>query len=207
MTTRGLKQQVDWSTRELPRSIRKLSEQDAHAYFKAFASMTEARPCPTASHNGREVDWPKAPLEIRAIPEGTMPLDEEEGYDHDKILSAFFSRNAPDGVVAWSIPATNQGAFKATYDSELVHWLRTELIASPLVIVSAAKDILLIANEQLRYTIVASSPEIVSDLEDEFDGPQAMRSTFADWVESNSLGFGDEDREWAKRYIVKWCDW
>lgn len=196
-----------WSKRPLPKSIVRCKDSQANDYFQKFEGLVESRKCPSISFPEREIYWPNEELQARLIPEGILPLDKGDGYGHADALLQFFSRETPSGVVVWSAAAREQGAYRAKYSTEFTLWLRTELIASPIVVVSSNCDIVLIADEMQRFTVIGSNATTIAKLEGDFGGSDKLRAEVADWVDANSLGYGDSDREWAYMYPMRWSGW
>lgn len=196
----------------LPPSITVVRDgHDEETVLARYKQLVENRPAPGDEDEQAKnyaVYWPKPPLEARAIPEGVMPLDTEDGgFDHDIRLERFFSKYAPKGVYAWGIGGQAYGILSGHYNGELRLWLRREVIISPMVIMAKEVDIVLIAEEQFRFSVIGAPPEIISGLEEAFGGADTLRQIFVDYVEDCGVGFGKYDRQWAWKYLIPWCRW
>lgn len=163
----------------------------------------------TSYKAGEEVGtfWPKSPLEARAIPEGILPLDREDGFDHDVKLEKFFNKYAPKELAAWGEGMLQNTWFASKYSEEFRRWIKTELIVSPTCLISLEKDIILIADEKNSFSVIGASKEIIAGLEEEFGGAEALKAEFVHHVDKGDLGFDDIDQNWAREYLLPWCGW
>ena len=97
--------------------------------------------------------------------------------------------------------------YVANYDSELAPWIRSELLSDPTCLLSTCEDLVFIANEQLNYSVVGASVEIIENLEYEWGGREQLRKSFEQFLKSGDFGFDVDDERWAARYLMPWSTW
>lgn len=191
-------------------SMRQLSNYEAQSSLDRFQLIVEKRVAPSVStgHSMQhEVFWPKPPLSARCIPDGVMSLDHEDGYDYDLKLDEFMGNHGGQDVVFWAIGGEHKGLFTGTYSSEVRVWLKADLVLSPTIILSQSEDVFLISDEQLHFTVVGGDLFAITDLERVFGGSDTLEQNFRDWADAGLAGFNGDRREWAHRYLIRWCGW
>ena len=72
---------------------------------------------------------------------------------------------------------------------------------------SAAHDVFLIHDSQLRYSVLGANPDVITQFEKRFGGAEALQQTFASYVDQMRIGSGIEDVKWAQDYLQKWSGW
>jgi hypothetical protein len=140
--------------------------------------------------------------------EGILPRDRDEGFFDLDRLCRFFG-NFSSGLVLIGDLASPSEAFKyvARYDRELCHWIKSSFLPNPTCLLSLDEDVLLIADEQLRFSVIGGARDAISLLEMEWGGADALRREFLGYVNGGELGFDRGDEEWALEYLVPWSGW
>ncbi len=160
-----------------PAWLRRLDAYEIEEAHERFWRLCEIRRAPSIGDPCRNVVWPRSEFAARAIPEDILPLDAECGFDHDVKLEMFFLKHSPKGIIGWSF----EGAQEA--------------------------DIILVADKDLRFSVIGASLETIEYLEDAFGGANALRSEFVRYIEAHDLGMGEPDSEWATEHLMLWCGW
>jgi hypothetical protein len=167
----------------------------------------QERPAPVDRYPQQLVWW-TSKLEARALPEGILPRSKEEGFDDFSHLISFFRLYSGGRVLIGNLgDAKPYFRFSGTYSPSLCRWIKSELLSNPTCLLSVADELVLIADEQLRYSSVSATPQIIAALEDEWGGANKLRDAFLTYVENGEIGFDDDDREWAKRFLTAWSGW
>lgn len=193
-----------------PQDINELGDTDTKKQIHRFGRLVERRAAPMeGSERARSyvIFWPRPPLHARAVPEGIMPIDTEMRDGHDQKMEEFFLSQGVDRVIFWGIGFEHNGLFIGPYNEQTRLWIKRDLIVSPTVLIAETKDIVLIADEQWHFSVVGGSIEAISQLEKVFGGPEMLRQHFINWADESGVGFGDEGRKWAYKYLVPWSGW
>lgn len=151
--------------------------------------------------------WPQGDVSVRAIPESIVPLGEEEGYDHAANLKRFFDKFSPSGIVAWPEAAPHWGTFEGRYNDKTCQWFEANFHVGYICCISKDSKIGLVADRDMRFSVVACEEEKAEYLDEVFGGGKALKNTFIEFLESGDFGNGPGDKEWAMRHIVDNCDW
>ena len=203
-------QQRPWIREQLPNGASRIPESTHREVLDRFNDLVECRDAPIAGSARSELYsffWPKSPLLGRAIPGGIASLDAEEGYSYDLYLDLFFNDSARKEVLFWAVGLEKIGIFKGAYNEELRWWIKRNIIASPTVLICDSSDVLMISDEQWRFSVVGGDVRNIHALEAAFGGPERLQSSFLDWVNGNGVGFGDEGKRWAYKYPIPWSGW
>jgi hypothetical protein len=173
-----------------------------------FESLAGKRFAPTAKKPRQEVWWPKAPLDGRAFPEGIHPPDGENSFNEAARLLGFLN-----GVCGGEFYIANLSAPKPYFrhtgklDAELALWIRLRLVSNPTCLLSSTKDVFLIMDSQMKYSVLGASPDVIESFEKRFGGAETLRRTMTDYVDQMRVGSGMEDLKWAQDYLLKWSGW
>lgn len=168
-----------------PTDIIKISEGEAIIQQRIFRKLVELRSARVASGVDSveyKLDWPSYPLISRVIPEGIMPLDSDTSDDHDIRLEKFFKKESVRQLVFWGIGYEHLGMFKSRYYAEMRSWIKSYMIVSPIVLIAEYKDILLIANDQLHFSVIGGGRDAISSLESSFGGSENLKAIFNGWI-------------------------
>lgn len=195
--------------REPPSGIRNLDSDELEDVRERFWHLCEVRSAPLPRNPHCTLIWPRPTLEARCVPEGVHPLDAECGFDHDVKLERFFERHAPEGVVVWHPEAMHFGAFLGPYNEEMRIWTTTNFFTGDVCYIAKGKDLVLIADNDLNFSVIGAAAPIISDLEEVFGGADALKQEFTRHVDVGDLAISapDQGREWAWKYLMPWCGW
>jgi hypothetical protein len=188
--------------------LRDLTPAERVEVQQRFEGLAGRRFAPTAKKPRQEVWWPKAPLDGRAFPEGIHPPDGESSFNEAARLLGFLN-----GVCGGEFYIANLSAPKPYFrhtgklDAELALWIRTRLVSNPTCLLSSAKDVFLIMDSQMKYSVLGASPEVIESFENRFGGAEALRRTVTDYVDQMRVGSGMDDQKWAQDYLLKWSGW
>lgn len=145
---------------------------------------------------------PRPQLQCRTIPEGILPLKEIGGRSHEAAMERFFAAHADSGVAVWADGYAHYGTFAGVYSAEFRSWVDSNLVFGPVMLVSEDKDVALIADRDLRFTVIIAPPHIVEHLDECFGGRDALQMDFLDFVKRGDFGEGPEDLDWALRELA-----
>lgn len=199
-----------WNREGLPPWIRRL---DLYEVEDIFRVGKHCRVCiaPSIEEPCRKLYWPREGVEARAIPGGIVPLGKEDGFDHDIRLERFFGQFSPGGIIAWGRHMEHKGCFAAPFHKEMRQWMAEHLIASNICVASQKAEILLISYQVLNFSIVYSTPTIISGLEECFGGKKTLEAEFKRFIDSGRLGIGDYDKrydkKWAREFLLPMSGW
>ena len=188
--------------------LRDLTPTERAEVQQRFEGLAGRRFAPSARKPRQEVWWPKAPLDGRAFPEGIHPPVGDDRFNESARLLGFLT-----GVCGGEFYVANLSApspqFRHTgkLDAELATWIRKRLVSNPTCLLASAKDVLLITDSQLKYSVVGGSPEVIELFEKRFGGAEALRNTFRDYVDQMRVGAGLDDLKWAQDHLLKWSGW
>lgn len=200
-----------WNREGLPPWIRRLDlyeAEDAIRRTRRFCCVCLARsvddPC-------RRLNWPKEGVEARAIPGGIVPLGKEDGFDHDIRLERFFNQFSPRGIIVWGCDIEYKGCFCGPYNEKVRKWVAKNLAVDVIYAIAQDADILLVAYQELNFSTIFGSPEIISGLEECFGGKEALEAEFKRFIDSGRLGIGDYDKrydkKWAREFLLPMSGW
>ena len=81
------------------------------------------------------------------------------------------------------------------------------LVSNPTCLLASTLDVFLIVDSQMRYFVIGGPPEVIEKFEKRFGGPDALKRTFASYVDQFRVGAGLDDVKWAQDYLQKWSGW
>ena len=188
--------------------LRDLTPAERSEVQQRFEGLAGKRFAPSPKKPRQEVWWPKAPLDGRAFPEGIHPPDSEGGFNDAARLLGFLN-----GACGGEFYVGNLSAPKPYFrhtgklDADLALWIRMRLVSNPTCLLATSRDVFLIMDSQLKYSVLGASPEIIESFEKRFGGAEARRRTVTDYVDQMRVGSGIEDLKWAQDYLLKWSGW
>lgn len=166
----------------------------AHRKFWSLADKTHVR---YRSQGCYPVFRPRSHVVRRSLPEAIIPLRSSGSGSHEHALEKFFSIHAPSGVAAWADGWEHYGSFAGQYSGQFRSWLDSELVFGRTCLVSLSSDVALVADRDLRFSVILAPAQLIFDLEDCFGGASNLRDDFIRYVESGDFGEGVEDAAWA----------
>jgi hypothetical protein len=188
--------------------LRDLTPDERQRVQQRFETLAALRFAPSPKKPRQEVWWPRAPLDGRAFPEGIHPPAGDDAFNESARLVGFLT-----GVCGVEFYVANLSAPKPQFrhtgklDAELALWIRTRLVSNPTCLLASAKDVFLITDSQMKYSVLGAPPEIIDLFEKRFGGAAALRQTVSEYVEQMRVGAGLEDLKWARDYLLKWSGW
>jgi hypothetical protein len=188
--------------------LRDLTPEERRTVQTRFETLAARRFAPRPKQPRFEVWWPRAPLDGRAVPESIHPAEVGAEFNEAARLMGFLN-----GVAGGEFYIANLSApaphFRHTgrLDEELARWLETRLVSNPTCLLAAGGDVFLIMDTRLRYSVLGGTPDIIAQFEHRFGGRDALRQTFASYVDQLRLGAGIEDVKWAQDHLQKWSGW
>jgi hypothetical protein len=188
--------------------LRDLTPDERRSVQQRFEELASKRFAPSTKKPRFEVWWPKAPLDGRAFPEGVHPPEGDASFNEAARLVGFLN-----GVCGAEFYVANLSAPKPHFrhtgklDEELCRWVKTRLVSNPTCLLASTVDVFLIMDTQLRYSVLGAPPEIITHFERRFGGAEALRQTFANYVDQMRVGAGIDDVKWAQDYLQKWSGW
>lgn len=199
--------QSDRKRAPYPAWLRRLNAYEVEEAHERFWRLCEIRRAPSIGDPCRDVVWPRSEFAARAIPEGILPLDAECGFDHDVKLEMFFLKHSPRGIIGWSLEGAHYGSFAGPYNADMRSWLARELAFGTICCIAQETGLVLVADRDLRFSVIGASLETIEDLEDAFGGADALRYEFVRHIEAHDLGVGEPDSQWATEHLMPWCGW
>lgn len=197
----------DDGRRNYPAWLRRLDIYEVEEAHERFWRLCEIRRAPSINDVCRSILWPRSDISARALPEGIIPLDSDFGFDHDMRLEAFFETHSPTGIIWWSFEAAHYGSFAGKYKYNMRSWLARELPFGTICGIAIDADIIIVADNDLRFSVIGASLEIIANLEDNFGGRNSLMHEFVRHIEAHDLGVGEVDSRWAAEYLMPWCGW
>jgi hypothetical protein len=188
--------------------LRDLTPDERKDVQQRFERLAGMRFAPSAKKPRQEVWWPKAPLDGRAFPEGIHPADGGDAFNESARLLGFLN-----GVSGGEFYIANLSAPKPHFrhtgklDADLAVWIRTRLVSNPTCLLSSTKDIFLIMDSHMNYSVLGASADVIEQFEKRFGGSDALRGTVTEFVNQMRVGAGLEDLKWAQDYLLKWSGW
>lgn len=188
--------------------LRDLTPGERTEVQRRFDDLAGLRFAPSARKPRQEVWWPKAPLDGRAFPAGIQPPGDDDSFNESARLLGFLT-----GACGAEFYVANLSAPRPFFlhtgklDADLVQWIRTRLVSNPTCLLAATRDVFLITDSQMHYSVLGGSPDIIARFEDRFGGAEALRSSFRDYVDQMRVGSGIDDLKWAQDYLVRWSGW
>lgn len=188
--------------------LRDLTPDERREVQQRFETLAGMRFAPSAKKPRQEVWWPKAPLDGRAFPEGIHPAKGDDAFNESTRLLGFLN-----GVCGGEFYIANLSAPKPHFrhtgklDADLAVWVRTRLVSNPTCLLSSTKDVFLIMDSQMNYSVLGAPADVIEQLEKRFGGGDALRRTVTEFVDQMRVGAGLEDLKWAQDYLLKWSGW
>jgi hypothetical protein len=188
--------------------LRDLTPAERKEVQQRFESLAGRRFAPSPKKPRQEVWWPKAPLDGRAFPEGIHAAEGDDTFNEAARLLGFLNGACGGEFYVGNLSAPSP-FFRHTgkLDAELALWIRMRLVSNPTCLLASAKDVFLVMDSQMRYSVLGAPAEIIEEFEKRFGGPDALRRTFTDYVDQMRLGSGIEDLRWAQDHLLKWSGW
>lgn len=188
--------------------LRDLTPAERQQVQQRFETLAARRFAPAPRKPRHEVWWPKAPLDGRAFPEGIQPADGEDPFNESVRLLGFLN-----GVCGGEFYIANLSAPKPHFrhtgklDADLATWIRTRLVSNPTCLLAATRDVFLIHDQQMKYSVLGAPPDIVEQFEKRFGGADALRQNVTEYVAQMRVGSGIDDLKWAQDYLLRWSGW
>lgn len=193
-----------WVTGKLPHGVEQLDTSECKVVENLLNSRVAAINTPpvSQSHDARRVIYrPGAGYLVLTVPNGVLCFTE----DHPELNRAFEDKVntlARNGLVAWALGDIKSGCFRGRFDRDFREWLKMEFILSPLALVSPNAELIMIFNEQMRFGVVGVKQNVAASFLQALGGIERVRSTMNVYIEGYGVGFGDDDRMWARRYLM-----
>ena len=189
-------------------ALRDLTPAERVEVQQRFESLASRRFAPSPKKPRQEVWWPKAPLDGRAFPEGIYPPDGDSSFNESARLTGFLNSACPGEFLIANLSAPKPH-FRHTgkLDEDLCRWIKMRLVSNPTCLLSAAQDVFLIHDSQMRYSVLGANSDIVAQFEKRFGGAEALRQTFTSYVDQMRIGSGIDDVKWSQEYLLKWSGW
>jgi hypothetical protein len=193
-------------------ALRDLTPAERSEVQQRFETLASARFAPSTKRPRFEVWWPKAPLDGRALPEGIHPYSSDDTgddtFNEAARLVGFLNSVGPGEFYIANLSAPKPH-FRHTgrLDDELCRWIQTRLVSNPTCLLSAASDVFIVVDTQMRYSVLGGSSEVIDKFEKRFGGAEALRQTFSSYVDQMRIGNGIEDVKWAQDYLQRWSGW
>ncbi len=173
-----------------------------------FESLAAKRFAPSTRQPRREIHWPRAPLDARVLPSGIHPPDSDDEFNDATRLRGFLTSVSSGEFFVGDLSAPAPHFRHAgRLDEDLGQWIETRLVSNPTCLMSSTADVIAIADDRLRYTVIGAPPDIIAQLEHRFGGAAALRDNFIDYVDRKKIGAGEDDRKWAHEHLVRWSGW
>ena len=193
-------------------ALRDLTPAERSEVQQRFEMLASARFAPSTKRPRFEVWWPKAPLDGRALPEGIHPYSSDDkgddNFNEAARLVGFLNSVSPGEFYIANLSAPKPH-FRHTgrLDDDLCEWIKTRLVSNPTCLLSAASDVFLVVDTQMRYSVLGGSSDVIDKFEKRFGGAEALRQTFSSYVDQMRIGNGIEDVKWAQDYLQRWSGW
>jgi hypothetical protein len=188
--------------------LRDLTPAERSEVQQRFESLAGKRFAPSPKKPRQEVWWPKAPLDGRAFPEGIHPPAGDDGFNEAARLLGFLN-----GVCGAEFYVANLSAPKPHFrhtgklDADLATWIRKRLVSNPTCLLASTKDVFLIVDSKMKYSVLGASPDVIELFEKRFGGAESLKRTVTDYVDQMRVGAGLDDLKWAQDYLLKWSGW
>jgi hypothetical protein len=188
--------------------LRDLTPAERNEVQQRFESLAGKRFAPSARKPRQEVWWPKPPLDGRAFPGGIQAAEGDDPFNESARLLGFLN-----GLCGGEFYVANLSAPKPHFrhtgklDAELAVWIRTRLVSNPTCLMASTKDVFLIIDSQLKYSVIGAPPDVIELFEKRFGGAETLQRTFADYIDQRRIGAGLDDLKWAQDYLLKWSGW
>jgi hypothetical protein len=192
-------------------ALRDLTPAERSDVQQRFETLASPRFAPTAKRPRFEVWWPKAPFDGRAFPEGIHPPQSDDKGDsfNESARLVGFLNSVSSGEFYIANLSAPKPHFRHTgrLDEDLCRWIKTRLVSNPTCLLSAAKDVFIIVDTQMRYSVIGGSSDVIDKLEKRFGGADALRQMFSTYVDQMRVGSGLDDVRWAQDHLQRWSGW
>jgi hypothetical protein len=188
--------------------LRDLTPAERNEVQQRFESLAGKRFAPSAKKPRQEVWWPKAPLDGRAFPEGIQAASGDDAFNESARLLGFLN-----GLGGGEFYIANLSAPKPQFrhtgklDADLATWIRTRLVSNPTCLLASTRDVFLIIDSQMKYSVLGASPDVIELFEKRVGGAETLKRTFCDYIDQRRVGAGLDDLKWAQDYLLKWSGW
>ena len=195
-----------WEDCPMPSWITRMPENEAIKRIAQFHEIITSKPAPGGKPgyaDNRHLYCPIPPMHGLVFPGGVKFL-EEEGTKFHEVLEQVLSSLFPDGVFFWGDGYEKQGVYHGPYNAEMRLWIKRDLIFSPSIIMSHDREFVMVCDEQMRFTVVGASEKNAKIIIKAFDGRKNLKIMLQNYINDLGIGFGEEDREWANKYLFDW---
>jgi hypothetical protein len=188
--------------------LRDLTPDERKSVQQRFEKLAGKRFAPSAKKPRQEVWWPKAPLDGRAFPEGIHPPASDDGFNESARLLGFLSGVGGSEFYVANLSAPSpQFRHTGKLHADLALWIRTRLVSNPTCLLSVTRDVFLVMDSQMKYSVIGAAPEVIELFEKRFGGAEALRRNVTDYVDQMRVGAGLDDLKWAQDYLLRWSGW
>jgi hypothetical protein len=188
--------------------LRDLAPDERKAVQQRFESLAAPRFAPTAKKPRQEVWWPRAPLDGRAFPEGIQPADGDATFNEATRLIGFLNSVAGGEFYIANLSAPKPHFRHAgRLDEALTSWIKSRLVSNPTCLLAARTDVFLVTDDQMHYSVLGGSPDVIEKFERRFGGAETLQRNFSSYVDLMRIGSGIDDVKWAQNYLQKWSGW
>jgi hypothetical protein len=186
----------------VPAGVTIAADDLSSALLRRFGTLTDQRAAPGMRPEDQHwaIQWPHPDLSARVFAEG-IAAESAGDLNYRPALERLLSKHSPSGVAVWGIGAEKHGIFLGPYADELRSWVKADLIFSPTVMLARDADIVLIADEQMRFSVVGAPLGVMVELDASLGGRNAIDEAIGAYIEHLGIGFGEEDRAWAVKYL------
>ena len=186
----------------LPDGVTVASDDLSSQFLVRFGKLVggHAAPGMGAGDEHRSIRWPNPSLSVRVFAEGIV-TEGGDTLNYRPPLEQLLSKYSPSGVGVWGIGFQKYGVFLSAYDDDFRWWVKGQLIFSPTVVIARDIDLIIIADEQMHYSVVGASPVLMEELEAALGGENVINEAINAFIDDLGIGFGEEDRAWAKKFL------
>lgn len=185
-----------------PSFTSRLDTYDVERLHSRFWSLVDVKHVRYRSQRCYAVYRSRPGAEFRILPEGICPLKSIGRKSHEAAMEQFFSVHASSGVAVWPEGYAHYGTFAGAYSDEFRSWIDANLVFGPVCLMSRSDDVALVADRDLRFSVVIASPEIIKDLDECFGGRDQLEKDFVNYVKCGDFGEGVDDFEWVVRELT-----
>ncbi|MCK0067964.1 hypothetical protein [Kordiimonas laminariae] len=196
-----------WMQLPLPSNVERITALEEKPYLNRASNILERRLWPSPLYPNREIYWPKPNIEARAVRETILPLDYDDGFDDAEKIDRFFKTATPKGVVVWGLGCEEYGLYQGCYTNSFREWITTQLVFQPVCVLAVEQELCLIVEHATRFSVIGGDSSLIELFEEIWGGASVLRGDFLSYLEEGSVGFGAEDNEATKNWILPWCGW
>ncbi|MBL8559200.1 MAG: hypothetical protein JNM47_10805 [Hyphomonadaceae bacterium] len=188
----------------MPEGVHQLDAIECSAAERLFEARVEVSSTPPVSENHiakTEIVRPGAGYVVWTVPDGILCFIED--YPQLNLaLEEQINALAPSGMSAWAVGDAKNGCFRGSFNTSFRRWLKTEFILSPLALVSPNAQLVMVFDEQMRFGLIGAERSIAPQVLRALGGNDNVRAIMGRYIEDFGVGFGEDDRTWARRYLV-----